>query len=493
MFAIEIDFSDNSTKEWSRYFVHRPWAVIGGHEECNIVVDDFTDLDFSLLVYKVGGQSFRVKKVFINQSPVNDDFDQVFDFQTKVNISGLKIRVTNIDCDLFVQPDEPPDQAGLRLMRRALTKSVPRFPALRYSKPCPAEISFHPDQILTVGRGRGHIVRFDAKDVSTDHAKIGYDEGRFWVEDLGSTNGTFVQGRQISGRVAFPPEVPLKLGLSSTLHGLVAKADNDQARVELSREPAMMDPVTNARTMMEPAAMTEPGMIAPVMKEAAMVEEELYDKGLDVEMAEYPIIVSTSGVARPARLVLKENKWVFIGRDPESDFWLGAPYVSRQHCKLRLLSDGGVEIVDLSRNGTAYSGGIIHGDESVIIRDKPEVLHFGSGLAVAVCFAKSGEEQFFESGGRGDAFLRTEAIEVPGSIAKESKSRVEDFVASKGAGGKFGETFKPLFSSNSKGNAKLDSILGNVTANNRPLRLIAFVLFIALVIFVLAIAWAIIT
>ena len=90
MFAIEIDFSDNSTKEWNRFFVHRPWAVIGGHEECNIVVDDFSGLDFSLLVYKVGGQNFRVKKVFLNKSPVNDDFDQVFDFQTKVNISGLK-------------------------------------------------------------------------------------------------------------------------------------------------------------------------------------------------------------------------------------------------------------------------------------------------------------------------------------------------------------------------------------------------------------------
>ena len=470
MFAIEIDFSDNSTKEWSRFFVHRPWAVIGGHEECNIVVDDFSDLDFSLLVYKVGGQNFRVKKVFLNQSPVNDDFDQVFDFQTKVNISGLKIRVTNIDCDLFVQAEEPLDQAGFRLLRRAVSQSVPRFPALRYSKPCPAEISFHPDQVLTVGRGIGHILRFDAKDVSTNHARIGYHDERFWVEDLGSTNGTFVQGRQISGKVEFPPDVPLTLGLSSTLNGLIEKASREEPRVELPEEKVVEPP---------------------------LIEEQLYDKGVEVEKTEYPIIVSTSGIARPARLVLQENKWVFLGRDPESDFWLGAPYVSRQHCKLRLLSDGGVEIVDLSTNGTAYSGGIIHGDESVIIRDNSEVLHFGSGLAVAICFAKSGEEQFFESGGRGDAFLRTEAIQTPGSIpnniTREIRSGLEEEIASQGVDVQLGETFKPISSGKSKLSSRLDSTLGRFTGNSRPMRLMVFGLILALVVFVIALAWTIFT
>ena len=55
-----------------------------------------------------------------------------------------------------------------------------------------------PDEV-TVGRGGGcGIVLTDDTYVSTLHARLFQANGETFVEDLGSTNGTFVNGRQVT-------------------------------------------------------------------------------------------------------------------------------------------------------------------------------------------------------------------------------------------------------------------------------------------------------
>lgn len=44
----------------------------------------------------------------------------------------------------------------------------------------------------TFGRGAGNAVVIQDSLVSLVHARLVYREGAWWVEDLGSTNGTFV-------------------------------------------------------------------------------------------------------------------------------------------------------------------------------------------------------------------------------------------------------------------------------------------------------------
>ena len=52
---------------------------------------------------------------------------------------------------------------------------------------------------MTIGRAKtcGIPVPLDEFS-STVHARIFADDGAFYVEDLGSTNGTFLNGRRIS-------------------------------------------------------------------------------------------------------------------------------------------------------------------------------------------------------------------------------------------------------------------------------------------------------
>ena len=49
---------------------------------------------------------------------------------------------------------------------------------------------------LVIGRGRGADLVLAEPTISRAHAAIGFEEDGFFVQDLGSTNGTLVNGRR---------------------------------------------------------------------------------------------------------------------------------------------------------------------------------------------------------------------------------------------------------------------------------------------------------
>ena len=71
----------------------------------------------------------------------------------------------------------------------------------------------------TLGRSPGNAIVLDDALVSQAHARLVHRHDGWWLEDLGSTNGTFVNGKPIAGltRVSpgdvlgFGPHVKLKL------------------------------------------------------------------------------------------------------------------------------------------------------------------------------------------------------------------------------------------------------------------------------------------
>jgi hypothetical protein len=59
------------------------------------------------------------------------------------------------------------------------------------------------DKEVIVGRGGNCDIPIGDEFASNLHAKVYEAEGRFYVEDLGSTNGTYVNGR----RITYPTEL----------------------------------------------------------------------------------------------------------------------------------------------------------------------------------------------------------------------------------------------------------------------------------------------
>jgi pSer/pThr/pTyr-binding forkhead associated (FHA) protein len=63
------------------------------------------------------------------------------------------------------------------------------------------------DQI-TIGRDPNNEITINDAEISRRHARLTYQGGKYILEDLGSTNGTFVNGQRLAGpRVLKPGEV----------------------------------------------------------------------------------------------------------------------------------------------------------------------------------------------------------------------------------------------------------------------------------------------
>lgn len=71
----------------------------------------------------------------------------------------------------------------------------------------PAESSYHPgaslplDHYTTIGRRDDNTIMIDDGFVSGSHAEIVFDRGDWWLQDLGSTNGTFINSQPVRARV----------------------------------------------------------------------------------------------------------------------------------------------------------------------------------------------------------------------------------------------------------------------------------------------------
>ena len=99
---------------------------------------------------------------------------------------------------LTAEPAAAPTAARPRRERRPESRAALRLrvlePAARRGE------TYTIDREVTVGRGGGcALVLNDDTYVSQLHARLFQQNGEGYVEDLGSTNGTYVNGKQING------------------------------------------------------------------------------------------------------------------------------------------------------------------------------------------------------------------------------------------------------------------------------------------------------
>ena len=65
---------------------------------------------------------------------------------------------------------------------------------------------------LTIGRDASNGVAINDAEVSRRHSRLTFQGGKYVVEDLGSTNGTFVNGQRLGGPYVLKPGDVVSLG-----------------------------------------------------------------------------------------------------------------------------------------------------------------------------------------------------------------------------------------------------------------------------------------
>jgi ABC-type multidrug transport system ATPase subunit/pSer/pThr/pTyr-binding forkhead associated (FHA) protein len=166
---------------------------------------------------------------------------------------------------------------------------------------------------IRVGRHADNDLIIDDPTISGSHMEITYSQGRIYVTDLGSRNGTFLDGQPLpQGQT-----IAVQFGAIIRLHTMI----------ELLVEPP--DPYT-------------PPLVAP---EHVLVRARP-GPGLIIQQRDGPLQMIPLGT-QPLKL----------GRAPDNDIIIPSPVVSGHHAEITVHDDGHYTITDLdSRNGLFYEG-----------------------------------------------------------------------------------------------------------------------------------------
>lgn len=94
---------------------------------------------------------------------------------------------------------------------------------------------------LQIGRDASNAVAINDAEISRKHSRLTFQGGKYVLEDLGSTNGTFVNGQRLAGPVVLKPGDVISLGEQIVL--MYDAINNDPgATVVVSRKPAKAVP-----------------------------------------------------------------------------------------------------------------------------------------------------------------------------------------------------------------------------------------------------------
>jgi ABC transport system ATP-binding/permease protein len=167
----------------------------------------------------------------------------------------------------------------------------------------------------TIGRDASCDIVVSIAAVSRRHSGISRDSSQYYVEDLGSSNGTLVNGEKISQRRQLKDGDLVALGHATTFRFSAPPAE-DATAIYSGDDTAVSD--------YAPTAIELPAQPPPAPKQPAAPPSKL--------------VVTVAGQAPQAFDLTREQ--LTLGRSMDNDITINSRIVSRQHARLVRAGDG---------------------------------------------------------------------------------------------------------------------------------------------------------
>ena len=183
------------------------------------------------------------------------------------------------------------------------------------------DVSIKLDQLrINIGRDSGNDLVLEDPEISGFHAGIFFDNGRVEIVDLGSTNGTYLNGRKLIGREELKPWDLVRFG-------------------------------TDELEIIDPEGRRPTSVMAAISDEMLAGSADRSGRG----GAGKPLALLKAVSAGSAETVSIYGTFS-IGREPGNNLTLNVATVSTKHAEI-LVNGGELELVDLSSsNGTFVNG-----------------------------------------------------------------------------------------------------------------------------------------
>lgn len=194
---------------------------------------------------------------------------------------------------------------------------------------------------IIIGRDMSTNIQLEHPSVSREHAKIKVLEGKshFTIEDLGSANGTYIDGVQIDKRTTFHPDQQLEIG-PFRFNLCIMPEDNEQKwniptdnnEKTINEECIVLEAVRDLPNLINPNIDNKDKNHTKLIAEA---EKALYKKIIG--------LLPTQAKATRAEYLTKKALTISLGLGPLEE-WLNDPQISE-------IMINGTETIYLEKNG----------------------------------------------------------------------------------------------------------------------------------------------
>jgi len=138
-----------------------------------------------------------------------------------------------------------------------------QFQLVMHSGPTPGKTFPMEGDVLTIGREATNAIAINDAEVSRKHAQLVFQGGKYIITDLGSTNGTFVNGQRLTGQHVLQPGEIISLGEQiNLLYEVVAVVDPNATMISSAARVSVPPPAPVQQPRPEPQSQPQPQQYA---------------------------------------------------------------------------------------------------------------------------------------------------------------------------------------------------------------------------------------